>query len=179
MGPSLIPPESPQESLGVRVDDVCLLEQSSLITPVECLRLQLKARQRLCDKVFAHCQGILETLVKLHPSSENDASINDIIESLVSLRDALCAREAEESDLVTRLEDRVSHLHSLTSIHDMYGLSEWRHTRMKRLLVDYMLHNGHMNVANDVVTQHHLDVRGPQLTLDPSGPLAVSTYSPN
>jgi len=146
-----------------RVEDVAILEKNSLIIPVECLRLKLKAHQRVCDREFTYFHNALQSW-QSQPNADHEESMKALSYRISSLLNSILILEAEESDLVTRIEDRVAHIHSRASVHDKPSLSSWHDIRLKRFLVDYMLHRGLTDVASDITSQHHLDVRRTYLT---------------
>lgn len=135
-----------------------MIERNSLKTPLECLRLQLKAQQRFCDREFAHYRRILEPLVQTPTDDDYEPSIHAILQELYSMKDTIQSMDAEETDFVIRLQERATHVHSPVSVQHTSSHVAWKDTRMKRLLADYMLYYGMMDVASDIVDQYHLNV---------------------
>ncbi|WFD29874.1 hypothetical protein MSPP1_000888 [Malassezia sp. CBS 17886] len=170
MGALLAPP-SPAEVLHApvsglpEVDYVLILEQPLLRLPVDELRAQLKAQQRLCERDFVHSISQLETSAKERPETDSTrdlAPLDEIVHSvLVRLRGLQTKMEAfgmQADEIVDSMQSRSDHIVQLQTMSlASRAFDDWCATRLDRLVVEYLLRSGCTDSAAHLAKKQRIE----------------------
>jgi len=143
------------ESISTKLDpdSHLLLEQPLLRLPHELLRKNLKSAQRQIEMAN---KNITSTLSSNPPKPEDAlASLDATLAKAQHLKRKLEALHREEKSLHRQQKARIDHLQSL---HDIESLADvkydsWAHTRLDRLLVDYLLRQGYVESARQLAKE--------------------------
>ncbi|KAA8539387.1 hypothetical protein F0562_026079 [Nyssa sinensis] len=127
-----------------RIGESLKLEHQFLRVPFEHYKKTIRANHRIVEKeMSAVISGVAD-------AADGDLSQDDAVQQLNSLVSRLqgLKRKLEEGSRtehlqVQRCRARLDHLESV----DMENLSEWNHTRLKRILVDYVLRMSYYDTA--------------------------------
>ncbi|KAF2765400.1 hypothetical protein EJ03DRAFT_385305 [Teratosphaeria nubilosa] len=136
-------------------DQHLLLDQPLLRLPHELLRKNLKSAQR---QIEITNKSLTTTVSSIKP---NDAlaSIDATLQKAQNLKRKLEALHEEEKVLHRQQKARIEHLKEL---HEIPGLADvkydtWAHTRLDRLLVDYLLRSGYTESARELAREKGIE----------------------
>ncbi|KJX95339.1 putative negative regulation of gluconeogenesis protein [Zymoseptoria brevis] len=137
-------------------DTHLLLDQPLLRLPHELLRKNLKAAQRHVD------QGSKNVTKDVQSAGSESTNGNDTLAALEAaltkaqtLKRRLEQLHAEEQTIQGQQRKRIEHLeqlHQTSSLADV-KYDRWAHTRLDRLLVDYLLRHGYSQTARDLASE--------------------------
>ncbi|KXS99689.1 hypothetical protein AC578_9933 [Pseudocercospora eumusae] len=138
-------------------DSHILLDQPLLRLPHELLRKNLKNAQRHIEQTNKNIQKDVQSATKLD-SAQTLASLDATLAKAQSLKRKLEALHEEEQNLHRQQRLRIEHLQQL---HDIPSLADvkydtWSHTRLDRLLVDYLLRQGYTQSARELAAEKHI-----------------------
>ena len=133
-----------------------ILEQPLLRLPHELLRKKLKSAQR---QIEITNKGITSSLTSDAKKPDDAlASLDATLAKAQNLKRKLEALHSEERQLHQQQKARIEHLRK---VHEVQGLGDvkydsWAHTRLDRLLVDYLLRQGHVASARQLAEERHV-----------------------
>jgi macrophage erythroblast attacher len=135
-------------------DSQLLLDQPLLRLPYELLRKNLKTAQRHIEQAHKTLQKDLQTAAAQN-GTLSLATLDATLAKAQSLKRKLEQLHVEEQSLHRQQRVRIQHLQQL---HDLQSLAdvkydEWSHTRLDRLLVDYILRQGSTQSAKELAEE--------------------------
>lgn len=128
--------------------DALLLDQPLLRLPHELLKKNLKSAQRQIEITNKNVTTTVQAATKQSPS-EALASLDATLAKAQTLKRKLEALQTEEKSIHRQQKARIEHLqrlHEIPSLADV-KYDSWAHTRLDRLLVDYLLRQGYSQSA--------------------------------
>lgn len=142
-------------------DSHLLLDQPLLRVPHELLRKNLKSAQRHVDSASKNITKDMQQLAQSPTKSDPSATLAALDATLAkatNLHRKLSALHSEESSLFAQQSARISHL---STLHDIPTLSDvayeqWSHTRLDRLVVDYLLRQGYSRSARSLAEEQSI-----------------------
>lgn len=144
-------------------DSHVLLEQPLLRLPHELLRKQLKTAQRHIEQANKNVQKDIQQAQTAAASKsvtheQTLASLDATLAKAQNLKRKLEALHGEEQKLHRQQRLRIEHLQRL---HEMPSLADvkydnWAHTRLDRLLVDYLLRQGYSQSARELAEEQNI-----------------------
>nr|CAD1839758.1 unnamed protein product [Ananas comosus var. bracteatus] len=145
----------PASARMARVAESLKLEQQFARVPVEHFRKTIRANQRCTEKeVSAVLSGVEGASV------DDSMSREDAVTHLTSLVSRLqgLKRKLEEGGRTENLQEqrcraRLDHLGAAATAQDV---SDWSNTRLKRILVDYMLRMSFYNTAKNIAESNNI-----------------------
>jgi len=146
-------------------DSHLLLDQPLLRLPHELLRRNLKNAQRHIEQANKGIQKDMQTtLASLagaagdHPPASTLASLDATLAKAQNLKRKLEQLNAEEQQLHRQQRLRLEHLQQLHEIQSLADVKYdmWSHTRLDRLLVDYLLRKGYIQSARELAVEKDL-----------------------
>jgi len=131
------------------MSDIKCLEHHTLKVPYEVLNKRFRATQKVFDREASHVQASaadLERVVKESGASLDQipSLLNQLEERLTGMRDKIDESVQEELDTVSSCKARVDHLM------DGFrggGNTDWKKTRLNRMLVEHFLRSGYYDSA--------------------------------
>lgn len=135
-----------------------LLDQPLLRLPNELLRKNLKSAQRQIELTNKNVTSALSTSKDQSPA-ETLASLDATLAKAQNLKRKLEGLQAEEKALHRQQKARVQHLselHEIPSLADV-KYDHWSQVRLDRLLVDYLLRQGHLQSARDLAREKGIE----------------------
>lgn len=140
-------------SLGHAVESL-KLEHQFLRVPLEHLKKTIRANQRYAEKeVSAVLSGVAEVADREDISREEAVShLSSLVSRLQGLKRKLEDGSASEDLQAQRCRARLEHLEGL----DADSMAEWSNTRLKRILVDYMLRMSYYDSARMLVESSNI-----------------------
>jgi macrophage erythroblast attacher len=135
-------------------DSQLLLDQPLLRLPYELLRKNLKSAQRHIEQAHKNIQKDLQTAAAQSPSLSL-ATIDATLTKAQTLKRKLEQLHIEEQNLHRQQRVRIQHLQQLHEVHSLADVKydEWSHTRLDRLLVDYILRQGSTQSAKELAVE--------------------------
>lgn len=135
-----------------------LLDQPLLRLPNELLRKNLKSAQRQIEMTNKNVTTAVQASNNQSPA-DTLASLDATLAKAQNLKRKLEALQAEEQSLHRQQKARIEHLQEL---HDIPSLADvkydnWSHTRLDRLLVDFMLRQGYTQSAKELAREKGID----------------------
>ena len=135
-----------------------LLDQPLLRLPNELLRKNLKSAQRQIEMTNKNVTTAVQASNTQSPA-DTLASLDATLAKAQNLKRKLEALQAEEQSLHRQQKARIEHLQEL---HDIPSLADvkydnWSHTRLDRLLVDFMLRQGYTQSAKELARETGID----------------------
>lgn len=135
-----------------------LLDQPLLRLPNELLRKNLKSAQRQIEMTN---KGITTSISgsKDQSPAETLASLDATLAKAQNLKRKLEALQTEERALHVQQKARVQHLQELHEIPSLADVKydNWSQTRLDRLLVDYLLRQGHTQSAKELAREKGIE----------------------
>ena len=146
-------------------DSQMLLDQPLLRLPHELLRKNLKAAQRNIELTSKNLQKDVQTAASAaagQKPTQTFASLEATLAKAQSLKRKLEALHAEEQQIHRQQRARgrgrrdrilrLQQLHEIPSLADV-KYDKWSHTRLDRLLVDYLLRQGYTQSAKELAAE--------------------------
>ncbi|KAJ8562701.1 hypothetical protein K7X08_031153 [Anisodus acutangulus] len=140
-----ISPNAPSSKLN-RLSESLKLEHQFLRVPFEHYKKTIRANHRITEKeVSAVINGVSDVAAVDSDMSRDDAvnQLNSLVSRLQGLKRKLEEGSRTENLQAQRCRARLDHLEST----DPENLSDWNNTRLKRILVDYMLRMSYYETA--------------------------------
>ena len=139
-------------------DSHLLLDQPLLRLPNELLRKNLKSAQRQIEMTNKSVTSAVQASNNQSPA-DTLASLDATLAKAQNLKRKLESLQAEEKALHRQQKARIDHLQEL---HDIPSLADvkydnWSHTRLDRLLVDYLLRQGYTQSAKELANEKGID----------------------
>lgn len=139
-------------------DSHLLLDQPLLRLPNELLRKNLKSAQRQIEGTNKNVTSAIQASQNQSPA-ETLASLDATLAKAQTLKRKLEALHADEKVLHKQQKSRIQHLqqlHEIASLADV-KYDNWSHTRLDRLLVDYLLRQGYTESAKELAQEQDID----------------------
>lgn len=135
-------------------DSQLLLDQPLLRLPHELLRKSLKTAQRHIEQTNKAIQKDIQAVATQSPAQQL-ASLDATLAKARNLKRKLELLHAEEQALHRQQRHRLEHLQSLHEINSLADVKydAWSHTRLDRLLVDYLLRQGFTQSARELAQE--------------------------
>ncbi|KAK4373546.1 hypothetical protein RND71_008930 [Anisodus tanguticus] len=139
-----ISPNAPSSKLN-RLSESLKLEHQFLRVPFEHYKKTIRANHRITEKeVSAVINGVSDAAVDSDMSRDDAVNhLNSLVSRLQGLKRKLEEGSRTENLQAQRCRARLDHLESA----DPENLSDWNNTRLKRILVDYMLRMSYYETA--------------------------------
>lgn len=139
-------------------DSHLLLDQPLLRLPNELLRKNLKSAQRQIEFTKQNVTTALQASSNQSPA-DTLASLDSTLAKAQTLKRKLEALQDEERMLHRQQKARIQHLHELHEIPSLADVKyeKWSHTRLDRLLVDYLLRQGYTQSAKDLAREQEIE----------------------
>jgi macrophage erythroblast attacher len=139
-------------------DSQLLLDQPLLRLPYELLRKNLKTAQRHIEQAHKTLQKDLQTAAAQSPALTL-ATLDATLAKAQTLKRKLEQLHVEEQSLHRQQRVRIQHLQQL---HELQSLADvkydaWSHTRLDRLLVDYILRQGSTHSAKELAEEKGIE----------------------
>lgn len=129
------------------------LEHQFLRTPFEHYKKSIRANHRIVEKeMSAVISGVAEAADSNFSREEAVQHLNSLVSRLQGLKRKLEEGSRTEHLQAQRCRARLDHLESA----DVENLSEWNNTRMKRILVDYMLRMSYYDTAMELAESSNI-----------------------
>ncbi|CAK4030586.1 negative regulation of gluconeogenesis [Lecanosticta acicola] len=135
-------------------DSQLLLDQPLLRLPHELLRKNLKTAQRHIEQANKNITKDVHSAVSQKPDQALE-SLDATLQKAQNLKRKLEALHAEEQNLHRQQRLRIEHLQQLHEIPSLADVKyeTWSHTRLDRLLVDYLLRQGYTESARELAAE--------------------------
>ncbi|KAK5124796.1 hypothetical protein LTR85_001509 [Meristemomyces frigidus] len=140
-------------------DSHLLLDQPLLRLPHELLRKNLKSAQRQIEITNKSINTSLQAPGAQQKPADALAALDATLAKAHSLKRKLEALHAEEKVLHRQQRARIQHLedlHGVASLADV-KYDHWAHTRLDRLLVDYLLRQGYVESARELAKEKGIE----------------------
>lgn len=139
-------------------DSHLLLDQPLLRLPHELLRKNLKLAQRQIEMTNKSMTSALQATSNQSPA-DTLASLDATLAKAQNLKRKLEALQAEEQILHRQQRARIQHLQELHEIPSLADVKydNWSHTRLDRLLVDYLLRQGYAESARELAQEKGIE----------------------
>ncbi|KAK5170439.1 GID complex subunit containing RING finger motif [Saxophila tyrrhenica] len=139
-------------------DSHLLLDQPLLRLPNELLRKNLKSAQRQIEMTNKNVTSAIQASTNQSPA-ETLASLDSTLAKAQNLKRKLEALQIEENALHKQQKSRIQHLQELHEIPSLADVKydHWSHTRLDRLLVDYLLRQGYTESAKELAREKDID----------------------
>ncbi|XP_008793648.2 protein MAEA homolog [Phoenix dactylifera] len=137
---------SPPSSRMLQLAESLKLEHQFLRVPLEHFKKTIRAHHRCAEKeVSAVLSSVAEVADRSDAMSRDDAvnHLSSLVSRLQGLKRKLEEGSRAENLQAQRCRARLDHLDSI----DVENLTEWSNTRLKRILVDYMLRMSYYDTA--------------------------------
>lgn len=140
----------------LEADTHLLLDQPLLRLPPELLRKTLKSAQRHIEITNKALTTTLPAAAK--NSNEALAALDATLAKAQTLKRKLEALHAEERAVHRQQRARIAHLEALHRVESLADVSYdiWAHTRLDRLVVDYLLRQGWINSARQLAAEQNI-----------------------
>lgn len=143
----------------LEADTHILLDQPLLRVPHELLRKNLKSAQRHVDQASKNITKDVSSQQQQSNPAATLASLDATLAKAVNLQRKLEQLQAEEAALHAQQSQRIAHLaqlHEIPSLADV-AYETWSHTRLDRLLVDYLLRQGYTRSARLLAVEQDIE----------------------
>ncbi|KAK4506719.1 hypothetical protein PRZ48_000452 [Zasmidium cellare] len=139
-------------------DNHLLLDQPLLRLPNELLRKNLKTAQRHIEQTNKNVTKDVQAAVGQQPDQAL-ASLEATLAKAQNLKRKLEQLHAEEQSLQRQQRLRIEHLQQLHEIPSLADVKydTWSHTRLDRLLVDYLLRQGYTQSARELAAEKNIN----------------------
>ncbi|KAM3418623.1 Protein fyv10 [Cercospora zeina] len=139
-------------------DSQMLLDQPLLRLPHEQLRKNFKTAQRQIELTSKNLQKDVQMATAAatgQKPTQTLASLEATLAKAQSLKRKLEALHAEEQQIHRQQRARIQHLQQLHEIPSLADVKydKWSHTRLDRLLVDYLLRQGYTQSAKELASE--------------------------
>lgn len=136
-------------------DSHLLLDQPLLRLPHELLRKNLKSAQRQIEIANKSITTSIQAINSQTTPADALASLDATLAKAQTLKRKLEALHEEEKSLHRQQKARVEHLQQLHEIPSLADVKydSWSHTRLDRLLVDYLLRQGYVESARQLAQE--------------------------
>ncbi|KAK4546795.1 hypothetical protein LTR36_001527 [Oleoguttula mirabilis] len=136
-----------------------LLDQPLLRLPHELLRKNLKSAQRQIEISHKAITTAFQTPAAQKRPADALAALDATLAKAQSLKRKLEALNAEERSLHRQQKARIEHLEALHGIPSLADVQyeNWAHTRLDRLLVDYLLRQGYVESARQLAVEKGIE----------------------
>ncbi|KAM0034566.1 putative transcription factor interactor and regulator LisH family [Helianthus debilis subsp. tardiflorus] len=143
------PPSSSSSSSSSKLTESLKLEHQLLRVPFEHYKKTIRANHRLVEKEVSAVISALS-----HSADHDDAihHLNSLVSRLQGLKRKLEDGSRAERLQAQRCRARLDHLESA----DGDNISEWNNTRLKRILVDYMLRMSYYDTATKLAESSNI-----------------------
>ena len=135
------------------LNDILIVAYPFLRLPLDKLRINLKNQQRLCERDFMYCSGVVEDMLKRDASTfKNDPescsmssqratlAATSAVARLDALQEKLKALSNSSEEYLATLKERAEYLDELVKGTCDFG--KWCEKRLDHFLVDYALRKG-------------------------------------
>jgi macrophage erythroblast attacher len=135
-----------------------LLDQPLLRLPHELLRKNLKAAQRQIEITNKSVTSAIQVSGTQSPA-DSLASLDAALAKAQNLKRKLEALQTEEKALHRQQKARIEHFQQLHEIPNLADVKydHWSHTRLDRLLVDYLLRQGYAASARQLAQEKGIE----------------------
>ncbi|KAF2169874.1 hypothetical protein M409DRAFT_64856 [Zasmidium cellare ATCC 36951] len=139
-------------------DNHLLLDQPLLRLPNELLRKNLKTAQRNIEQTNKTITKDVQAAVSQQPDQAL-AALEATLAKAQNLKRKLEQLHAEEQSLQRQQRLRIEHLQQLHEIPSLADVKydTWSHTRLDRLLVDYLLRQGYTESARELAVEKNIN----------------------
>ena len=139
-------------------DSHLLLDQPLLRLPHELLRKNLKSAQRQIEITNKNITSAVQASNN-HSPAETLASLDATLAKAQTLKRKLEGLQSEEKTLHRQQKARIEHLQQLHEIPSLADVKyeTWAHTRLDRLLVDYLLRSGYTQSARELAREKGIE----------------------
>ncbi|WFC96796.1 GID complex subunit containing RING finger motif [Malassezia brasiliensis] len=142
------------------IEDMLIIEQPLLRVPVDEMRMQLKTQQRLWERDYAYCTGVLQAHADGAHAEQvphDTERVQDALQRLRTLRDRLAELQRRAQHLLQDTQARAEYLGAVYSL-DLasHAFEEWCLVRLNRMVIDYMLRRGAFASAEALAAQQRL-----------------------
>lgn len=139
-------------------DSHLLLDQPLLRLPHELLRKNLKSAQRQIEMTNKNITTAIGSS-QAPKAADTLASLDATLAKAHTLKRKLEALHAEEQSLHRQQRARIQHLQTLHEIPSLADVKydSWAHTRLDRLLVDYLLRQGYAESARGLAREKGIE----------------------
>ncbi|KAG6553161.1 hypothetical protein Mapa_005220 [Marchantia paleacea] len=145
--PASTPGPSPALRLNDHPSESVKLEHQLVRVPYEHLKKSMRATTRLVEKeVSAVVAGVAEAVDKEMSKEEAVQHLTSLVSRLQGLKRKLDESNKNEQGQVQRCRARLDHL-SILRFGSKEAQIKWNHTRVERILVDYMLRSSYYDTA--------------------------------
>ncbi|OAE26085.1 hypothetical protein AXG93_1480s1090 [Marchantia polymorpha subsp. ruderalis] len=145
--PASTPGPSPALRLNDHPSESVKLEHQLVRVPYEHLKKSMRATTRLVEKeVSAVVAGVAEAVDKEMSKEEAVQHLTSLVSRLQGLKRKLDESNKNEQGQVQRCRARLDHL-SILRFGSKEAQLKWNHTRVERILVDYMLRSSYYDTA--------------------------------
>lgn len=136
-------------------DSHLLLDQPLLRLPHELLRKSLKSAQRQIEIANKGITTSVSAINNKSAPADTLASLDATLAKAQTLKRKLEALHEEEKSLHRQQKARIDHLQQLHEIPSLADVKydTWSHTRLDRLLVDYLLRQGYVESARQLARE--------------------------
>ena len=135
-------------------------DQPLLKVPNELGRKNFKTTQRLVERERDYILGALKTTAHASLTGTSPLeSLDDMINRMNTLKRRLEVLQEEEKTINAHSHKRMRHLQDLYEIPSLADVKydEWSRIRLNRLLVDFLLRNGHLESARQLAKEKEIE----------------------
>ncbi|KAJ1650269.1 GID complex subunit containing RING finger motif, partial [Coemansia sp. RSA 25] len=130
--------------------------------PLEQLKREARQSQKLAEREMQLVSSGLAELIKRQsslPAEEYTRILDGLIDKLKALKRKLEDSKQEEALLIQRSKQRAVDLNELSDFSSATQpeFQRWCHTRLERVLIDYMLRNGNVDTAKLILEKSNLE----------------------
>lgn len=143
------------------IEDMLIVEQPLLRVPIDEMRKQFKTQQRLWERDYVYCTGVLQahahgTNVDTVPSDTE--RVQDVLQRLRTLREKLAELQRRALTLLHDTQARAEYLGTVYTVGlASHAFEDWCLVRLNRMIVDYMLRRGAFTSAETLAAQQRLE----------------------
>ncbi|KAJ2490752.1 GID complex subunit containing RING finger motif [Coemansia sp. RSA 2050] len=146
----------------INVDYMLAIEEPFLKVPLEQLKREARQSQKLAERETQLVTSGLADLIKRQsslPLEEYSRTIDGLIDRLKVLKRKLEESKQEEALLIHRSKQRAADLNELSDFTSAAQpeFQRWSRTRLERVLIDYMLRNGNVETAKQIMEKSNLE----------------------
>nr|GMC92762.1 macrophage erythroblast attacher [Ipomoea batatas] len=151
--PAVPSPAAPSSKLS-QLTESLKLEHQFLRVPFEHYKKTIRSNHRIVEKeISAVISGVGDATDSDLSSDEAAQRLNSLVSRLQGLKRKLEESGRMENLQAQRCRARLDHLESM----DVENLSDWNRTRLKRILVDYMLRMSYYDTATKFAESRNIE----------------------